>query len=91
MPATVENFDLTVFNNVPEPLKIAAKAGRPSTIRDLEKVLHNAGFSRTEARAVASAGFGALTQRDAGEEFDSAKLLAAIETAKQTLITGVNE
>lgn len=78
-------FDLSVFKNVPEDLRIAAKGAKPTTIRDFEKILRNAGFSRSEARAVASNGFGALDQREAEEEMDSAKLLAALETAKQTL------
>ncbi len=82
--ASVENFDLSMFNNVPETLRIAAKGTKPTTIRDFEKILRNAGFSRSEARAVASNGFGALNQREADEEIDSAKLLAALETAKQT-------
>jgi len=81
--ASIENFDLSMFDNVPEPLRIAAKGAKPTTIRDFEKILRNAGFSRSEARAVASGGFGALDQREAEEEMDSAKLLAALETAKQ--------
>lgn len=83
--ASVENFDLSMFDNVPETLRIAAKGTKPTTIRDFEKILRNAGFSRSEARAVASNGFGALSPREADEEIDSAKLLAALETAKQTL------
>lgn len=76
-------FDLSVFKNVPEDLRIAAKGAKPTTIRDFEKILRNAGFSRSEARAVASNGFGALDQREAEEEKDSVKLLAALEAAKQ--------
>lgn len=85
--ASVENFDLTVFNNVPEPLRAAAKINKPSTVRDLERVLHNSGYSRAEAKAVAAAGFGALKQRDAGEEFDSEKLLAALENRDKAFKT----
>ncbi len=76
-------FDLSTFKNVPEDLRIAAKGAKPTTIRDFEKILRNAGFSRSEARAVASNGFGALDQREAEEEKDSVKLLAALEAAKQ--------
>lgn len=83
----VENFDLTVFDNVPEPLRAAAKLGKPSTVRDLEKVLHNNGYSRAEAKAVASAGFGALNQRDAGAEISSEKLLAALENRDKAFKT----
>ena len=86
-PASVENFDLTVFNNVPEPLRAAAKINKPSTVRDLERILHNSGYSRAEAKAVAAAGFGALKQRDAGEEFDSEKLLAALENRDKAFKT----
>ena len=85
--AGVENFDLTVFNNVPEPLRAAAHAGKPSTVRDLERVLHNNGYSRAEAKAVAAAGFGALNQRDAGEEIGSEKLLAALENRDKAFKT----
>lgn len=80
--AEVSNFDLSVFNNVPEPLRIAAQAAKPGTIRDLEKILHSAGFSRSEAKAVASGGFGALTQREADAEINSEKLAAAIENRR---------
>jgi len=78
-------FDLSVFKNVPEDLRIAAKGAKPTTIRDFERILRNAGFSRSEARAVASNGFGALDQWEAEEELDSVRLLAALETAKKTL------
>jgi len=84
-PDAVKNFDLSVFNNVPEGLRIAAKAARPQTVRELEHVLRNAGYSRTEAKAVASAGLGALEQREAETEIDSEKLLAAIESRIKSL------
>jgi ATP-dependent protease ClpP protease subunit len=79
LSSAFENFDLSPFKNVPESLRIAAKAAKPSSLRDFERILRNAGFSRSEARAVASGGFGALNQRDAEKEIDSERLLAALE------------
>jgi len=81
-PESVSNFDLSVFNNVPEALRLSAVATKPKSIRELENVLHKAGFSRSEARAVASNGMGASSQRDVAEELDSEKLLAAINSRK---------
>lgn len=83
--AALAEFDLSVFDRVPESLKIAAKANKPQTVRELEKVLHNIGFSRAEAKAVASAGLAALERRDAGLEEDSARLLAALENRKKAM------
>ena len=84
-PEALKNFDLSVFNNVPESLKIAAKASKPQSIRDLEHILRNVGYSRSEAKAVASAGLGALNQREADEEIDTAKVLAALESRAKSL------
>lgn len=81
--SSVENFDLSMFANVPDGLRIAAKGAKPSTVRDLEKILRDAGYSRSEACAVASKGFGALTRRDDEEGLGSAKLLAALENRGQ--------
>jgi ATP-dependent Clp protease, protease subunit len=83
--AALAEFDLSVFDRVPESLKIAAKANKPQTVRELEKVLHNIGFSRAEAKAVASAGLAALERRDAGSDEDSARLLAALENRKKAM------
>lgn len=80
--SSVKNFDLSIFENVPDDLKAATRDEKPKTIRDLENVLHKAGFSRSEARAVASNGMGNLPQRDVAEELDSEKLLAAINSRK---------
>lgn len=79
----VENFDLSVFSNVPDPLRVAAKVAKPATIRDYENFLHSAGYSRSESKLLASRGFDALPSRDVEEEIDSEKLLAAIEDTKQ--------
>lgn len=57
------------------------KSERPNTIREFEHFLRDAGFSRAEAKSIASAGFTALHTRDAEEE----ALLAAIDTAALTL------
>lgn len=78
-------FDLSVFNNVPEPLKVAAKARKPQTVRELEQALRTLGYSRTEAKAVASGGLDALDRREAGPEDCSEKLLVALENRKKAL------
>lgn len=58
-------FDLSCFANVPEGLRgISAKTGDP-TIRDAERALRDAGFSRSKAKALAS-GAPDDHQRDAG-------------------------
>lgn len=74
----IGNIDLSLFNNVPSKLKAQAKASKPTSIRDLEIILHNAGFSRSEAKAVASNGFTALSHRDDDKKQASEKLVAEI-------------
>lgn len=57
------------------------KSGTP-TIRDLEHILRDAGFSRKDAKAVAARGFAALHDpRDAASE----ELIAALENAASIL------
>ena len=64
--AAAAQFDLSVFSRVPATL--AAGAHKP-TVRDVERLLRDAGFSRSEAHAMASQGMRALDQRDAGPAF----------------------
>lgn len=64
---SVKNFDLTIYNNVPHELRRKMRSSKPATIRELEFVLRDAGFSRTEAKAVASGGFTTLDRREAEE------------------------
>lgn len=60
-------FDLSQFQRAPEPLRAAA-AALPD-VRNAERRLREAGFSRAAAKAGASAAYRALAgQRDAGRE-----------------------
>jgi ATP-dependent Clp protease protease subunit len=77
--ADISNIDLSAFNNVPKKLRATKRAGKPTSIRDLENVLRNAGFSRSEAKAVASNGFSALNQRDVEADAANEKLVAEIK------------
>lgn len=83
------SLDLSPFSNVPRALKAAVKGDKPKTIRDFENLLRNAGFSRSEAKAVASGGFSELDKQRDAENEDSARLLAALENRK-TLLTRSN-
>jgi ATP-dependent protease ClpP protease subunit len=61
-------WDLSVFEHAPAAL---AARERPPTVREVERLLRDAGFSRSEAEKVASQGMPALTAlspRDAGDE-----------------------
>ena len=84
------SLDLSPFNNVPRALKAALKGEKPKTIRDFENLLRNAGFSRAEAKAVASGGFSELDKQRDAENEDSARLLAALENRKK-IITRSND
>ena len=79
----IEDFDLSVFNNVPDSLRISAKVAKPTTIRDFENFLHSAGYSRSESKLLASDGFSSLSSRDVEKGIDSEKLLAAIADTKK--------
>ncbi|RVT99091.1 HK97 family phage prohead protease [Rhodovarius crocodyli] len=52
------------------------------TERDAERALRDAGFSRSEAKAVIASGFKALPQRDAGEAGTKAALERLLTTLK---------
>ncbi|WP_160119649.1 HK97 family phage prohead protease [Rhodovarius lipocyclicus] len=59
------------------------KSGAGLTERDAERALRDAGFSRSEAKAIIASGFKALPQRDADEASVSAalkRLLTTIES-----------
>ena len=60
------------------------KADPPQTIRELEQILRDAGFSRKDAKAIAAGGFPAHKHlsRDAGDE---EALITALEQAVSTL------
>jgi ATP-dependent Clp endopeptidase proteolytic subunit ClpP len=87
-------FDLSLYNKVPETLAVQADepvTPEPKTIRDAEKALRDAGFSRTAARAIATGGFkdGAEDPRDeadAPEEQDNAAALAVVAELEAAII-----
>jgi ATP-dependent Clp protease protease subunit len=75
-PAATQNrFDLSAFNRVPATLKDskpAAKKNQTQTIRDVEDILRDAGFSNAAAKAIASGGFKAASDpRDEAAELVS--------------------
>lgn len=62
----VDAFDLSVFNKIPP--KLLAREAEEPTIRDTETALRDAGFSRTEARRMASAAMAARIRNPREEE-----------------------
>ena len=71
LPAPKASFDLSGFRNAPVSLKSVALSddARPSTVRDLERHLRDAGWSRRDAQARASRAFAdpAADPRDTGD------------------------
>lgn len=65
-------FDLSIFNNTPEQLR--ANAGQIKTTREFENFLRDVGFSKNEAKAIASGGF--ESRRDAANESDAIERMA---------------
>ncbi len=64
--AAKNTFDLSHFRNAPEHLLgVETEADQSLTERDAEAALRDAGYSRREAKAILSEGYGALTLRDA--------------------------
>lgn len=85
--AALSTFDIAKigFQHPPKALAPRPRALDIQTIRDYEKFLRDAGFSRTEAEALASGGFRAF-QRDAGEPRpDVGSIIAALNGAAQIL------
>jgi ATP-dependent protease ClpP protease subunit len=71
---TQAKFDLSVFENTPEALAYSDE-DEPKTVRDAERALRDAGWSRTEARKVFSTRED-NAQRDAVDEKPEMKLEA---------------
>jgi ATP-dependent protease ClpP protease subunit len=71
--AGTARFDLSAYRHV--PAELAAAAATKPTVRDVERLLRDAGFSRSEAAAIASAGKQALSPWDAGEVVDGLRTL----------------
>jgi len=72
---TKGNYDLSIFNNVPEEIKLRNKTNQNKEIkkdlnaRDIEHALREAGCSRSQAKEILAKGFkGDLNERDAQEE-----------------------
>lgn len=72
------SFDLSVFSRVPDALK----AGAHPTKRDLERTLRDAGYSRSEAKAIVAAATQAPSLRDADED--------GLITATDSLVATIN-
>lgn len=76
------SFDLSIYARVPREL-VASADDAPNTVRDLERILRDAGYSRSDAKAVAASGFAGLTQRDVATDrpHDSlSQLLATLQS-----------
>ena len=65
--ALATEFDLSVFHNTPGEL-ILGQRDAESTERKTERLLRDAGLSRTEAKTVIVKAAEAIAQRDAGDE-----------------------
>jgi len=68
-------FDLSMYKHAPESLATAYVPPKPQNERELEHILLDAGFSRSEARAVVVRGYKGIGQCDA----DAAAKVAAYE------------
>lgn len=65
--AVSNKFDLSVYRNAPRELRGAGERPAAEPKRDIERALRDAGFSRSEAKAMAAAAPDILRPRDAGE------------------------
>lgn len=86
----LNELDLREISVVTFPMNESAsvmlvKEDRLPTEREFERHLRDAGFSRSQAKAIVSSGFRSLTERDAGTGDDG--LLEAIRQARQGLGT----
>lgn len=75
---------LVTFPANPKARVASVKSGAGLTERDAERALRDAGFSRTEAKAVIASGFKALPQRDADEAGDAKAALSRLLTIIQS-------
>lgn len=75
---------LVTFPANPKARIAQVKSGAGLTVTDAEKALREAGFSRSEAKAIVAKGFKALGLREAGEGDETAaalsRLLATLKT-----------
>lgn len=75
-------FDLSTFRNAPKELA-SRSIPEPLTIRDLERGLRDAGYTRSTAKALASQAFAAEPLRDAGAM--DAETVEAFESLIRTI------
>jgi ATP-dependent Clp endopeptidase proteolytic subunit ClpP len=78
--ATAE-FDLSVFSHVPERFKFENRDREPLSIRDTERLLRDAGFSRSQATAILAGGYKAIGRREA-DDVPVDSVLKLLETIK---------
>ncbi|MDH5612207.1 MAG: Clp protease ClpP [Gammaproteobacteria bacterium] len=78
-------FELGMFDHAPKALKSAPRsfAENPPSAKELEQLLRDAGFSRSQSAAITSNGHKAIRQRDADED-----VLLAIQNLTLTMNTG---
>lgn len=86
-------FDLSTFNHAPEGIGLSSVPhGEKKTIRDAERALRDAGFSKQEAKTKASLAFASplTNQRDADEDEMAGciEALIGLRNFTQTLIKG---
>jgi len=85
--AALSTFDVTKIGFQHTPKALAPKKGAQDvrTIRDYERFLRDAGFSRTDAEALASAGYKALRRDTAEPDAGLEATIAAARMASETL------
>jgi uncharacterized protein len=80
----IKSVDLFEISVVTMPMNTRAQVQRVKsalpTIRDAEEALREAGFSRSEAKAIVASGFNAMPQRDAGEAGETQALKSLLAT-----------
>ncbi len=77
-------FDLSAFRHAPEALASVEASAKPSTLRDCERALRDAGWSRRDAKAMAGKAFAQTPAlRDSGT--DDAKAVATMRALIDTL------
>ena len=83
-------FDMSGFRNAPKTLPVALEAdgkGSGGTIRDVERSLRDAGFSRSEAKAMAAKAMANGTTDQWDADPDAAELIAGLSAFRQKLIS----
>lgn len=85
--AASASYDLSKigFQHPPKALAPRPRAVAIQTIRDYERFLREAGFSRAEAETLASSGYRALRRDAGGSDSDVNSIIAALNGAAQSL------